>query len=152
MLFRSYAPLDGTIELFNDNTAYLDYGPVVILRHTTDDGTPFFTLYGHLSKTSLPNWSIGKTIKAGELIGWMGTEEENVGWPPHTHFQLITDLCGMGIDIYGVAPRQEVALWRSISLDPNLILRIPQGVDAHSQLSKATISNERKTEIGRAHV
>ena len=142
-----YAPLDGTIELFNDNTAYLDYGPVVILRHTTDDGTPFFTLYGHLSKTSLPNWSIGKTIKAGELIGWMGTEEENVGWPPHTHFQLITDLCGMGIDIYGVAPRQEVALWRSISLDPNLILRIPQGVDAHSQLSKATISNERKTVI-----
>jgi 4-aminobutyrate aminotransferase-like enzyme/Ser/Thr protein kinase RdoA (MazF antagonist) len=144
-----YAPLDGIVELFNDNAKYLDYGPVVILRHNCDDGTPFWTLYGHLSKQSLKNWQIGKEFKAGELIGWMGDESENVGWPPHVHFQLLTDLCGMGIDVYGVAPREEVSLWRGISLNPNLILRIPEGVDAHSRISGRTIKEERLVAIGR---
>ena len=144
-----YAPLDGEIELFNDNAKHLDYGPVVILRHKCDDGTPFWTLYGHLSKKSLANWQVGKVFKAGELIGWMGDESENVGWPPHVHFQLLTDLCGMGIDIYGVAPREEVSLWRGISLNPNLILRIPEGVDAHSRISGSSIKEERLVAIGR---
>ncbi|NDI11736.1 MAG: aminotransferase class III-fold pyridoxal phosphate-dependent enzyme, partial [Actinobacteria bacterium] len=92
-----YAPLDGVIEIFNNNSTHLDYGPVVILRHKTDKGVPFWTLYGHLSIDSMPDWKIGKEIKAGGLIGRMGKEEENVGWPPHTHFQLLTDLCGMGM-------------------------------------------------------
>ncbi|MFM8329588.1 MAG: peptidoglycan DD-metalloendopeptidase family protein, partial [Actinomycetales bacterium] len=142
-----YAPLDGVIEIFNENKTYLDYGPVVILRHHTDSGIPFWTLYGHLSRASLKNWQIGKEIKAGELVGWMGEEEENVGWPPHTHFQLLTDLCGMGIDVHGVAPKEEVSLWRGISLNPNLILRIPEGVDAHSRLSASAVIGERRSVI-----
>jgi 4-aminobutyrate aminotransferase-like enzyme len=92
----------------------------------------------------MPNWQVGKVIKAGELIGRMGKEEENVGWPPHTHFQLLTDLCGMGIDIYGVAPQDEIALWRGISLNPNLILGINSGTDAHAQLSSKSIRSERR--------
>jgi 4-aminobutyrate aminotransferase-like enzyme len=142
-----FAPLDGVIEVFNNNSTHLDYGPVVILRHKTDTGINFWTLYGHLSIDSMPNWKIGKEIKAGELVGRMGKEEENVGWPPHTHFQLLTDLCGMGIDIYGVAPRDEVALWRGISLNPNLILSIPNGTDAHAKISPESIRSERRVVI-----
>ena len=144
-----FAPLDGQIELFNDNSSYLDYGPVVILKHATDGGVNFWTLYGHLSKKSLVNWEVGKKFKAGDLIGWMGDESENVGWPPHVHFQLLTDLCGMGIDIYGVAPRDEVSLWRSISPNPNLILGIKEGTDAHSRLSRESVAAERSTVISR---
>jgi 4-aminobutyrate aminotransferase-like enzyme len=55
----------------------------------------------------------------------------------------------MGIDVYGVAPREEVALWRGISLNPNLVLRIPEGVDAHSRVSNAAISSERKVVLGK---
>ena len=73
--------------------------------------------------------------------------EENVGWPPHTHFQLLTDLCGMGIDIYGVAPRDEVSLWRGISLNPNLILGIETGTDAHAKISKSEIRQKRKVTL-----
>ncbi|MFM8628396.1 MAG: aminotransferase class III-fold pyridoxal phosphate-dependent enzyme, partial [Candidatus Nanopelagicus sp.] len=142
-----YAPLDGVIELFNNNSTYLDYGPVVILRHKTDQGIPFWTLYGHLSIDSIPDWKIGKEIKAGDLIGRMGKEEENVGWPPHTHFQLLTDLCGMGIDIYGVAPRDEISLWRGISLNPNLILGIESGTDAHAKISPSSIRSDRRVVI-----
>ena len=139
-----FAPLDGVIEVFNNNSTKLDYGPVIILRHKTNDSIPFWTLYGHLSLDSMPDWQVGKVIKAGELIGRMGKEEENVGWPPHTHFQLLTDLCGMGIDIYGVAPQDEIALWRGISLNPNLILGINSGTDAHAQLSSKSIRSERR--------
>jgi 4-aminobutyrate aminotransferase-like enzyme/Ser/Thr protein kinase RdoA (MazF antagonist) len=142
-----YAPLDGVIEIFNNNSTNLDYGPVVILRHETDKGVPFWTLYGHLSIDSMSDWKIGKEIKAGGLIGRMGKEEENVGWPPHTHFQLLTDLCGMGIDIFGVAPRDEIALWRGISLNPNLILGIESGTDAHAKISPASIKSDRRVVI-----
>ena len=31
---------------------------------------------------------VGKTIEAGEIVGWIGAEDENGGWPPHVHFQL----------------------------------------------------------------
>lgn len=145
-----FAALDGVVEYFNDNNVYLDYGPVIILRHQTDTGIPFFTLYGHLSRPSLENLFIGKEIAAGELIATMGEEHENVGWPPHTHFQLLTDLCGMGLDIYGVAPLIELPVWRSISPNPNLLLRIPEGTDAHTALPKDVLAQERQVVMSRA--
>ncbi len=43
-----HAPLRGVVHIVADNAAPLDYGPVVVLRHCTDDGEEFFTLYGHL--------------------------------------------------------------------------------------------------------
>jgi 4-aminobutyrate aminotransferase-like enzyme/Ser/Thr protein kinase RdoA (MazF antagonist) len=145
-----YAALDGVIEYFNDNNAHLDYGPVIILRHQTDTGLPFFTLYGHLSRPSLENLSVGKKISAGDLIATMGEEFENVGWPPHTHFQLLTDLCGMGLDIYGVAPLIELPVWRSISPNPNLCLRIREGTDAHTHLPTEVLAQERQVVMSRA--
>lgn len=140
-----YAPLDGEIYAFNDNNTYLDYGPVIMLKHLTDAGIPFWTLYGHLSRASLVPLTVGMKVKAGDQIATMGVEEENVGWPPHTHFQLLTDLCGMGLDVHGVAPRDEVSLWRSISPNPNLILRIKEGTDAHGKVSPEVIRDQRNT-------
>jgi 4-aminobutyrate aminotransferase-like enzyme len=145
-----YAALDGVVELFNDNFAPLDYGPVIILRHHTDEGVPFFTLYGHLSRPSLEHLFIGKEIRAGEQIATMGEEFENVGWAPHTHFQLLTSLCGMGVDIYGVAPLNELPLWRSISPNPNLCLRFEEGTDVHAHLPEKQLLDERSTKLSRA--
>lgn len=145
-----FAAFDGVVEYFNDNNVYLDYGPVIILRHQTDTGVPFFTLYGHLSRPSLENLYLGKKISAGDLIATMGEEHENVGWPPHTHFQLLTDLCGMGLDIYGVAPLLELPVWRSISPNPNLALRIEQGTDAHTKLPTEILAQERQVVMSRA--
>lgn len=31
----------------------------------------------------------GKVIKKGELVGWLGVEKENGGWPPHLHLQYL---------------------------------------------------------------
>ena len=47
------APLRASVHAFADNAAPLDYGPVIILQHETDERDAFFTLYGHLSRESL---------------------------------------------------------------------------------------------------
>ncbi|MEP6691859.1 MAG: aminotransferase class III-fold pyridoxal phosphate-dependent enzyme, partial [Gemmatimonadaceae bacterium] len=120
-----YAPTDGVVHAFADNHADQDYGPVIILRHATDDGTPFFTLYGHLSRASLDGLAVGATVKRGDLIAIVGKPDENVGWTPHLHLQIITDLLELGTDFPGVARASERAVWRSLCPDPNMIVGIP---------------------------
>lgn len=145
-----YAALDGKVFLFHDNTAHLDNGPMIVLEHQTDQGVKFHTLYAHLSRESLEGLSVGKEIKAGQQIATMGTEEVNVGWPPHTHFQIIMDLCDMAHDIFGVAALSELPVWRSICPNPNLILRIPEGTDIHAHMKTETLAQERQVVMSRA--
>jgi 4-aminobutyrate aminotransferase-like enzyme/Ser/Thr protein kinase RdoA (MazF antagonist) len=120
-----YAPLDGTVHAFADNDAPLDYGPVIILRHATDQGIEFFTLYGHLSRESLVGLTAGAPVARGDRIATMGTPDVNVGWTPHLHLQVITDLLELGTDYPGVARASQRGVWRSLSPDPNLIVGIP---------------------------
>jgi 4-aminobutyrate aminotransferase-like enzyme/Ser/Thr protein kinase RdoA (MazF antagonist) len=145
-----YAALAGTVYLFHDNTAHLDNGPMIVLEHKTDSGVKFHTLYAHLSRESLVPLKLGQQIKAGQQIATMGTEEVNVGWPPHTHFQIILDLCDMEHDIFGVAAISELPVWRSICPNPNLILRMPEGTDVHAHLKSETIAAEREVVMSRA--
>ena len=121
-----YAPLDGVIHAFADNAAAQDYGPVVILRHATDDGTVFFTLYGHLSRESLGEWRAGAAVHAGQQIATLGTASENGGWTPHLHLQIISDLMDLGTDFPGVARPEHRHAWTAICPDPNLIARVPE--------------------------
>ncbi len=120
-----FAPIDGEIVGCNDNGMNQDYGPVIILRHRTDDGIEFFTLYGHLSRESLVGLSIGKRVTAGDKIATLGAASVNGGWTPHLHLQVITDLLELGTDFPGVARPSQRAVWTSLCPDPNLIVRVP---------------------------
>jgi 4-aminobutyrate aminotransferase-like enzyme/Ser/Thr protein kinase RdoA (MazF antagonist) len=126
---RVCAPLDGTVHSFANNRAYLDYGPVVILEHSIENSVAedarFFTLYGHLSEDSLRELRIGQHIARGEVFAKIGAASENGGWPPHLHFQIITDLLDLGTDFPGVALASEREVWTNLSPDPNLLLGIP---------------------------
>ena len=62
-------------------------------------------------------------MRAGDRIATFGRPAENGGWAPHVHVQVLLDLIGLGVDVPGVAPRGELALWRSLSPDPALLLR-----------------------------
>jgi 4-aminobutyrate aminotransferase-like enzyme/Ser/Thr protein kinase RdoA (MazF antagonist) len=119
------APLDGVVHKFANNSAPLDYGPVVILKHAAGDGQEFFTLYGHLSTDSLSSLQVGKRVARGETFARVGDAHENGGWPPHIHFQVILDLLDRGTDFPGVAFASEREVWTSLSPDPNLLLGIP---------------------------
>jgi 4-aminobutyrate aminotransferase-like enzyme/Ser/Thr protein kinase RdoA (MazF antagonist) len=120
-----HAPLDGVVEAMANNRTELDYGPVVILRHSLESSREFFTLYGHLTTETLSKLRVGQKIARGEKFAEVGTTEENGGWAPHLHFQVITDLLELGTDFPGVCRAPERAVWTSVSPDPNLLLGIP---------------------------
>ena len=122
---RVRAPLAGVVHLLVNNDAPQDYGPLVILRHQTAAGTPFFTLYGHLSEDTLSGLREGQRVEAGEEIARVGSPPTNGDWAPHLHFQIILDLLDLGRDFPGVCRASECFLWTSVSPDPNLILGIP---------------------------
>ncbi|MGD1841746.1 MAG: peptidoglycan DD-metalloendopeptidase family protein [Thermonemataceae bacterium] len=119
------APLPATIHSFQNNAGFGNYGPTIILEHHIAPYT-FYTLYGHLSMASLEGKIEGTTIAQGEAFATIGNYPENGDWPPHLHFQLITDLLGQKGDFIGVCAVSQVAYYQKICPDPNLILGIPQ--------------------------
>jgi 4-aminobutyrate aminotransferase-like enzyme/Ser/Thr protein kinase RdoA (MazF antagonist) len=122
-----HAPLDGVVQALAINTAPLDYGPLVILRHATGDGQEFFTLYGHLNRATFNALQVGQRISRGQHFASIGDVQENGGWAPHLHFQIIVDLLDHRTDFPGVARASQRSVWTSLSPDPNLLLGIPAG-------------------------
>jgi murein DD-endopeptidase MepM/ murein hydrolase activator NlpD len=68
---------------------------------------------------------VGERLRAGDAVGRIGTRAENGGWAPHLHFQLLVSHLGQRTAVHSVAARSQLDRWRTISPDPNLILRIP---------------------------
>lgn len=116
------APLPATIHSLADNNNFGDYGPTVILEHTLA-GIRFFSLYGHLTRREWASLQPGQALEHGETFTTIGPYPENGDWPPHLHFQLITDLQGRYGDFPGVAPPAEQAYWAALCPNPNLLLR-----------------------------
>ena len=73
-----YATGDGVVERA-DNTAQ-GYGNHVVLNH----GYGYQTLYGHMSKIAT---TIGKKVKRGELIGYVGST--GLSTAPHVHYEVV---------------------------------------------------------------
>lgn len=117
-------PLDAQVHSFANNKTHGDYGPTIILRHRIE-GVTFFTLYGHLSISSLVGLRPGAAVAAGEIVGRVGEIHENGGWPPHVHFQVITDMGSWKGDFPGVAAPSQRDRYLALCPDPNLILGIP---------------------------
>lgn len=117
-------PLRAEVHSFANNQSPGDYGPTIILRHESE-GVPFFTLYGHLSLQSLEGQHPGRRFAAGEVIGRIGESQENGGWPPHLHFQVITDMGEWRGDFPGVAAPSQLKKYLELCPDPNLMLCIP---------------------------
>jgi murein DD-endopeptidase MepM/ murein hydrolase activator NlpD len=70
------ATADGVVEF----TGWLsEYGNTVILKHPSG----FKTLYGHLSKIKVKPQQI---VKAGEVIGYVGSTGRSTG--PHLHYEI----------------------------------------------------------------
>jgi 4-aminobutyrate aminotransferase-like enzyme/Ser/Thr protein kinase RdoA (MazF antagonist) len=144
-----YAPLEGSVCAFNNNSAPQDYGPVIILKHSTEDGDAFYTLYGHLSEQSLIGLSVGKPVAKGEQLATIGAPDVNGGWTPHLHFQIILDLLELGCDFPGVALPSQREAWLSFSPDPNLILGIPEDRFPAAPPDKTETLRARRNLIGR---
>lgn len=117
------AALDGRVHSFKDNAGMGDYGPTIILEHDFL-GRKFYTLYGHLSRSSLEGLETGKSVSRGQKIGILGTAEENGDYAPHLHFQVIEDLREKIGDFPGVISLSELDFYLQNCPDPNLLLKI----------------------------
>ena len=145
-----HAPLQGTIHSFRQNSSHLDYGATVILQHEVSVSAiesaaapvslTFFTLYGHLSADSLQELRVGQPVQQGEAFAKTGTPQDNGGWPPHLHFQVILDMLGYTGDFPGVAFPEEATTWASLCPDPATLAGLPlptpldQATDTQAQL------------------
>lgn len=116
-----YAPLDGKVHSFQNNAHFGDYGPTIILEHIYKD-KQLYTLYGHLSLASLGGLYEGKSIQAGEKIAEIGDYPVNGDWPPHLHFQVMTDMLGMHGDFPGVCADADKEKFEKICLNPDFLL------------------------------
>jgi 4-aminobutyrate aminotransferase-like enzyme/Ser/Thr protein kinase RdoA (MazF antagonist) len=148
-----FAPLDGVVHSFANNAAPRDYGPTILLRHDvlTAEGEPlsFYTLYGHLSLDSLDGLSDGMAVARGARIGRIGDASVNGGWPPHLHFQLITDLLGRRGEFPGVARPSQRSVWLSLSPDPRLMARVPDVPPPHASKARGV---EQLLAVRRRHL
>ena len=75
-----------------EETGEADYGGFIVLQHTGNFET-FYSLYGHLDAQTL--LKKGETVQAGVVLGKIRNYENNGGWYPHLHLQIITQ---KGID------------------------------------------------------
>jgi murein DD-endopeptidase MepM/ murein hydrolase activator NlpD len=100
-----------------------NYGPTLILSHKLDEKT-LYSLYGHLSSTSLSSFEVGREVSAGEQICEIGPFPENGDWPPHLHFQLIWDMGDFWGDYPGVAAEKDLDYYRQNCPDPSPLIGI----------------------------
>lgn len=120
-----YSPLKAKVFSLQYNGDALDYGHTVILEHVAgENGSKFYTLYGHLSKRTFTILSEGDEIEAGTLIGFIGNNNENGGWCPHLHFQIMTSMLSCVGNFYGVCEPSMWQLWQQICPDPNILLQL----------------------------
>ena len=157
-----HAPLAGTVLAVTDNDRPLDYGPTVILRHTTPDGAGFHTLYGHLDRATLDHLSPGDRVAPGDVIGWLGDASVNGGWPPHLHLQVMAldPLFDEGTppddrgNYTGVVLHRLRTVWEPILPDPAPLAGLPAGTPtsiapaSEPVLRKRVLNEKRKTILG----
>jgi murein DD-endopeptidase MepM/ murein hydrolase activator NlpD len=115
-----HAFADGFIESFGYNAAQGDYGHTLVTGHRIGD-TLLFALHGHLDAASTSGWRRGQEIVRGAVIGHLGAEHENGGWPSHVHFQLAWQRPDTH-DMPGVVSRAELNQALLDHPDPRLVL------------------------------
>lgn len=145
-----HAPLPGVIDSIHDDAVEFGFGPTVLLRHRTGEGTAFWTLYGHLSRASVANLRVGQAVALGEKLAEFGGRGENGAWPPHLHFQIVTDHLGLEARMHGVGVASQWQIWREISPDANIILGIRAACSRVVARDKDWLVRERHRRIGRS--
>ena len=100
-----HAVTAGVVRYAGVQSAAGDYGGVVVTEHFID-GAPIFALWGHLAHHSLRVSPVGRRFNAGDVLGWLGDDTENGGWPPHLHFQL-SHADPLGPDMPGACGKED---------------------------------------------
>ncbi|KQV44496.1 MULTISPECIES: aminotransferase class III-fold pyridoxal phosphate-dependent enzyme [unclassified Rhizobium] len=145
-----HAPFAGTVAFIYDDAVDFGFGPTVLLEHRTDEGDVFWTLYGHLSRSSVQKLSVGQAIAKGEAFSAFGAAYENGNWSPHLHFQIVTDHLGLGGQMHGVGVRAHWQVWQAVSPDPSVVFGFSTPASVIVKRDKDFLVRERHRRIGRS--
>ena len=143
-------PLDGIVQACGQDPTSGGYGNTIILRHEPTPDLTFYTLYGHLSACSLAGLQAGSQVEAGQLLATVGGQQENGGWPPHLHFQVLLDLLGKDLDYPGVAYPEEAAVWLGICPDPRNLIPHPLPDETPPPPPPSALLQRRQRVLGRS--
>lgn len=147
------APYDGIVHSVSIDPTKHGYGNVVILEHE-ENNHHFYTLYGHLSAASTKRIQAGTQVQSGEEIARFGAPNENGGWPPHLHFQVMRDMLGFVGDFPGVAYPEEAKAWLwlcpEVMVIPPALKKKPTVNEEGSRYNYATgeLLTSRKKHLG----
>jgi 4-aminobutyrate aminotransferase-like enzyme/Ser/Thr protein kinase RdoA (MazF antagonist) len=144
-----HAPLDAVVHSLANNASPGDYGPTIILEHRVASGVRFFTLYGHLSPASLALLRPGQAVARGDRLASLGDAGVNGGWPPHLHFQIITNLLGRVGEFPGVSAPSEREIWLNLCPDANLVVGVPDRCFPPALAAPSAILDLRRAHVGR---
>ena len=140
-----HALFDGEIAVAVNDHGDKEYGGLVVLKHKEED-IEFYTLYGHLDPASVLHYQKGDTILKGQKIGVLGDKTVNGNWAPHLHFQVMLSLLDYTTDFPGVAYANQIAVWKSLCIDPNALFHIK------NLQTKKNTSNEELIEYRKQHL
>ena len=113
-----HALADGVVERVDDESIAGGYGPVITLRHEPADGPGFFTLYGHLDRAVDGGGGRAYRWRRRAPSPRWDAPPDNGNWPPHLHFQLMTDLLDLDGPFPGVALPDHWTTWSSLCPSP----------------------------------
>ena len=142
-----HALFDGEVVTAINDAGEKEYGGLVILKHEVDD-FEFFSLYGHNSVASVMQHKVGDSIKKGQKISELGSFSENGNWPPHLHFQVMLSMLDYKFDFPGVAYYNELAVWKNLCPDPNLLFK-SEKLRNPGKKSNLDLINYRKQHLGK---
>ena len=145
---KLFAPLDGEVFTAEYRDSQLDYGGVIILKHTTPNKDEFFTLYGHLDPIFLNNLKVGDKIEKGQSFCQLGAPDVNGGWAPHVHFQLALTTDGMEADWPGVADPDDLNFWNAICPNPASLLNLRNVDCLYEPSKKGEVLDDRSKHFG----
>lgn len=143
-----HALFDGEVVTAANDVGEKEYGGLVILKHQIEE-IEFYTLYGHNTPESALNHSIGDLIQKGEKITELANYPENGNWAPHLHFQIMLSTLNYKDDFPGVAYPNQIEVWKSICLDPNLLFKIDT-LQTKEETSNNELISFRKQHLGKS--
>ena len=142
-----HALFDGEVVVAVDDVGDKEYGGLLILKHQIDD-FEFYTLYGHNTPESILKHAVGDQIQKGQKISELGNYPENGNWAPHLHFQIMLSLLDYKDDFPGVAYPNQLNVWKSLCLDPNLLFKL-ENLTSPQFTSNQDLIDYRKQHLGK---
>ncbi|PHL00516.1 alanine--glyoxylate aminotransferase [Neolewinella marina] len=143
-----YAPLIGTVRHCGNDPTPGGYGGTLILVHEPAPGLRFYTLFGHLSPASLADFPAGTRVQGGQPIARLGGPEENGGWPPHLHFQVMLDLLDRSAEFPGVAYPDTADVWLGLCPDPRTLIPLSVPEEGQKLPAEESLLSHRKQRLG----